>query len=80
MEKLLKGTKKLSQIISNASQNNERFILYGDADLDGIASVIIFKETLEILNQNYKTKNKPIVYFLTEKTMVMALLLLLLKN
>ncbi|MCD6114911.1 DHH family phosphoesterase [bacterium] len=63
MEKLLKGTKKLSQIITNASQNDERFILYGDADLDGIASVIIFKEMLEILNQDYKTKNEPIVYF-----------------
>ncbi len=63
MEKLLKGTKKLSQIISNASQNDERFILYGDADLDGISSVIILQETLELLNQNYKEKNKPIVYF-----------------
>ncbi len=63
MNKLLKGTKKLSQILSKASQNNERFILYGDADLDGIASIVIFQETLELLNQNYKKKNKPIVYF-----------------
>lgn len=61
--KLLKGTKKIAQIILNASQNNERFILYGDADLDGIASVIIMKETIELLNKNYKKRGQIIVYF-----------------
>jgi len=46
----IKNLKKAANRIKKAIQNNERIILYGDADLDGVASVIILKETLKNLD------------------------------
>jgi len=46
----IKNLKKAANRIKKAIRNNERIILYGDADLDGVASVIILKETLKNLN------------------------------
>lgn len=45
----IKNLKKLANRLKKAVRNNERIILYGDADLDGICSVIITKETLQSL-------------------------------
>ncbi|MDI6591734.1 MAG: DHH family phosphoesterase [Patescibacteria group bacterium] len=45
----IKNLKKVAQRILRAIKRNERIILYGDADLDGVASVIILKETLKNL-------------------------------
>ncbi|TSC75135.1 MAG: single-stranded-DNA-specific exonuclease [Parcubacteria group bacterium Gr01-1014_30] len=42
----IKNLKRAAQRISKAIKNKERIILYGDADLDGTASVIILKETI----------------------------------
>lgn len=61
-EGLIKEIDKASREIIDAAKNGKRFILYGDADLDGVSSVIIIKETLEILNKSYKKKNLE-VYF-----------------
>ena len=46
----IKNLKKAANRIKKAIRNNERIILYGDADLDGVASVIILKETLKNLD------------------------------
>jgi len=46
----IKNLKKTAQRILKAIRNKEKIILYGDADLDGVASVIILKETLKNLN------------------------------
>ena len=45
----IKNLKKVAQRILKAIKNKEKIILYGDADLDGVASVIILKETLRNL-------------------------------
>lgn len=45
----IKNLKKLADRIKKAIKNKERIILYGDADLDGVASVIILKETIKNL-------------------------------
>lgn len=45
----IKNLKKAAQRILKAIKNKERIILYGDADLDGAASVIILKETIKNL-------------------------------
>lgn len=55
----IKNLKKVSKRILKAIKNNEKIILYGDADLDGSASVLILKETLK--NLNYQ--REPIIYF-----------------
>jgi len=54
MEKHFKDFETLKQIIFQETSKSTRFILYGDADLDGVSSVIILKETLELLNPKYK--------------------------
>src|SRR3989344_4454345 len=46
MKTEIKNLKKTTQRILKAVQNKEKIILYGDADMDGIASVILFQETL----------------------------------
>ena len=45
----IKNLKKAAQRIQKAIKNKERIILYGDADLDGVSSVIILKETIKNL-------------------------------
>jgi len=49
MKKEIKNLKKAAERIKKAVQDKERIILYGDADMDGIGSVIVFKETIETL-------------------------------
>jgi single-stranded-DNA-specific exonuclease len=46
----IKNLEKAAKRISRAIKNGERIILYGDADLDGVSSVIILKETIKNLN------------------------------
>jgi single-stranded-DNA-specific exonuclease len=43
----IKNFKKAAKRIQKAIRHRERIILYGDADLDGVASVIILEETIE---------------------------------
>jgi len=45
----IKNIKKTAQRIQKAIKNQERIILYGDADLDGITSTIILKESIKNL-------------------------------
>lgn len=45
----IKNLKKVASRILKAIGNKEKIILYGDADLDGTAAVIILKETLQNL-------------------------------
>ena len=45
----IKNLKKAANRILSAIKNRENIILYGDADLDGAASVIILKETIQTL-------------------------------
>lgn len=45
----IKNLKKAAQRIKKAVRNKEKIILYGDADLDGISSVIILKEAIKSL-------------------------------
>lgn len=45
----IKNLKKAAKRILSAIKKNERIIIYGDADLDGVTSVIILKESIENL-------------------------------
>ena len=45
----IKNLKKTAERIKKAIKNEEKIILYGDADLDGVTSVIILKETIKNL-------------------------------
>ena len=45
----IKNLKKAADRITAAIEKKERIILYGDADLDGVSSVIILKETIKSL-------------------------------
>lgn len=45
----IKNLKKVAQRISQAIEDQERIILYGDADLDGTCSVILLEETIKNL-------------------------------
>lgn len=45
----IKNLEKMAKRIREASENGERMILYGDTDLDGTASVILLKETIQSL-------------------------------
>jgi single-stranded-DNA-specific exonuclease len=45
----IKNLKKVANRIVKAIKNKEKIILYGDADLDGVTSVIILKETIKNL-------------------------------
>lgn len=54
----IKNLKETAQRILGAIKNKEKIILYGDADLDGVTSVIILQETLQNLGGGVST-----VYF-----------------
>jgi len=45
----IKNLKKIAKRILRAIKDKEKIILYGDADLDGVSSVIILKETIKNL-------------------------------
>jgi single-stranded-DNA-specific exonuclease len=45
----IKNLKKIAKRILKAIKDKEKIILYGDADLDGVSSVIILKETIKNL-------------------------------
>lgn len=45
----IKNLGKAAKRISEAIENKEKIILYGDADLDGVSSVIILKESVQTL-------------------------------
>lgn len=45
----IKNIDKASERIKKAVANNERIILYGDSDLDGISSVVILEEAIKSL-------------------------------
>jgi single-stranded-DNA-specific exonuclease len=45
----IKNIDKAAERIKKAVQNNERIILYGDSDLDGISSVVILEEAIKSL-------------------------------
>lgn len=45
----IKNLKKAAERIKKAAKNKEKIILYGDADLDGAASVIILEEAIKNL-------------------------------
>lgn len=45
----IKNIEKAAERIKKAVANNERIILYGDSDLDGISSVVILEETIKSL-------------------------------
>jgi len=45
----IKNLEKAAERIKKAIKNKEKIILYGDADLDGVASLIILKETIKNL-------------------------------
>ncbi len=45
----IKNLKKAADTIKKAIKDKEKIILYGDADLDGVTSVIILKETIKNL-------------------------------
>ena len=49
MKHEIKNLKKAAQRIQKAVKNKESIVLYGDADLDGIGSVIILKEAIKNL-------------------------------
>lgn len=55
MKAEIKNLKKAAKRILTAIKNKEKIILYGDADLDGVASVIILEETIKNLGGNVKT-------------------------
>ena len=46
----IKNIEKAAERIRQAAINKERIILYGDSDLDGIASVVILEETIKNLS------------------------------
>ena len=45
----IKNIEKVSDRIKRAIKDDEKIILYGDADLDGTASVVILKESIEAI-------------------------------
>ena len=45
----IRNLKKVAERIKRAIKNKEKIILYGDADLDGVSSVIILKESIKNL-------------------------------
>ncbi|MFA4998693.1 MAG: DHH family phosphoesterase [Candidatus Paceibacterota bacterium] len=48
----IKNLRQAAKRILEAVKNNEKIIVYGDADLDGVSSVIILEETLKNLGGN----------------------------
>jgi single-stranded-DNA-specific exonuclease len=62
-EFLPKGIKEAVERILKAADKKEKIIIFGDTDLDGIASVVILKELFELLNLSYIKEKKVKVYF-----------------
>ena len=62
---IIKNIPLVADRLRTAVSNQEKIVLYGDADLDGVASVIILKESIETLNPEYSGHNasKIRVYF-----------------
>ncbi len=58
-----KGTKEIAERILKAAEKGKKVIIFGDSDLDGIASVVILKELFELLNPLYVQKKNISVYF-----------------
>jgi len=52
MKAEIKNLRKAANRIRKASKSGEKIVLYGDADLDGISSVIILKESIKTLGGN----------------------------
>ncbi len=52
----MKNLKKVSKRIKDAVKNNEKIVLYCDADLDGVVSAIVLEETIK------KIKGKVSIY------------------
>ena len=61
MEMELKNLKEAAERILKAIGKKEKIIIYGDADLDGVSSVIILKETIQSLS--FSPDSEPEVYF-----------------
>lgn len=55
----IKNLKKVAQRIKKALKDKEKIILYGDADPDGIGSVIILKEVIKNLGGQIQTAYFP---------------------
>src|SRR3989344_228939 len=47
MHATIKNLDKVAERIKEAVKNKEKIILYGDSDLDGIASVVILQEAIK---------------------------------
>jgi len=50
----IKNLKKAGERILKAIENKEKILIYGDADLDGVCSAIILKETIQSLGGKIK--------------------------
>jgi len=72
----IKNLRKAASRILKAIKSKEKIILYGDADLDGVTSVIILKECIKTLggevlaiyfpdreNEGYGISEKALIYF-----------------
>ncbi|OGZ83741.1 MAG: hypothetical protein A2599_01435 [Candidatus Staskawiczbacteria bacterium RIFOXYD1_FULL_39_28] len=55
----IKNIEKAAERIKRAVANNERIILYGDSDLDGISSVVILEEAIKGLGGRIDTSFFP---------------------
>src|SRR3989344_6644004 len=49
MLKIIKNLKEVAERIRLAVKNNEKIIIYGDSDCDGITSTVILEETIKNL-------------------------------
>ena len=58
----LKGIIEVAERTIRAAKNSEPVVIFGDSDLDGIASVVILQELFEFLNPLYGKENLS-VYF-----------------
>ena len=63
----IKNLKKAVNRILKAIKNKEKIILYGDADLDGVAAVIILEEAIKNLGSEVRA-----IYFPIEKSKVVG--------
>jgi len=54
----IKNLKRAARRIEKAVKNKEKIILFGDSDLDGVASIIILKETIDNLVSLLSKKSK----------------------
>ncbi|MCD6528281.1 DHH family phosphoesterase [bacterium] len=63
----IKNIPEAASAILKALRDGKRIILYGDADVDGVTSVIILKETLEDLVSFQNLSSKPLEVFFPDK-------------